>query len=174
MSSPPSAGGRDFSPSAPAVPTPQPILTAKRSSKPALRSAAYLVIATLGLVAFILGLGDLRRQRNAVAQAKWHAGVFQARVGEGKALPLNLAPETPPEGAAQMIRLESLPHDAAMNLRGTTQPIIAAWTAPVLQVLRRDGRAVLLFHEGRFEVRWMTLRRFEELRARQTAARIAP
>lgn len=131
------------------------------------RSAAYLAMASLGLLLFILGLGDYRRQRNSLEQAKWHAAVYQRRLSDGSALPLNLEPEMPPEDAPPMIKWEFLDRDAARALRGGGEAIIAAHTAPVLQVLRRDGRAVVFFKDGRFEVRWVPLGLFETLSAAQ-------
>jgi len=131
------------------------------------RPIAFLAIASIGLFAFILGLGDVRRQRNALNQALWHAGVFQKRVGGARALPLNLEPEAPPEGATQMIELEWLDRSAVQRLRETGGSIIAAQTVPVLQVLRRDGRAAILFQDGRFEVRWLPLTQFNALLSQQ-------
>ena len=135
-----------------------------RTRKSPLQSTAVLVIAFLGLVSFILGLGDFRRQRYAVEQARWHAANYQRRMAEGSLLPLNLEPETPPGGATQMIALEWLDRQAALAARQRRGRIIVAQTAPISQVIRRDGRAVIFFQDGRFDVAWLSLAQFNALR----------
>lgn len=128
-----------------------------RSRRSLLKSSIYLVLAFAGLISFILGLGDLRRQRYALEQARWHAANFQKRVGDGGLLPLNLEPPPPPSGASQMIALEWPDHAAASALREKSGRIIVARTVPITQILRRDGRAVIAFEKGRFDVQWLPL-----------------
>ncbi len=135
--------------------------------KDVVRTAAVLCLAAAGLVAFILGLGDYRRQRNSLAQLRWHATNFERRIGEGGALPLNFEPEVPPEGRQKMIPLESLDRQAAARLRGSDRPILVAQTVPILQVFGRNGRAVMTFNKGKFAVGWMTLPQFDALHAAQ-------
>jgi len=122
-----------------------------------------LLIATGVLVAFILGLGDFRRQRFALAQLRWHADNYERRIGVGGVMPLNFDPDIPPEGRQRMIPLESLDRQAAATLRGIDRPILVAQSVPIVQVFGRKGRAVMTFSKGKFAVEWMTLRRFEEL-----------
>ena len=135
--------------------------------KDVVRTAVVLCLAAAGLVAFILGLGDFRRQRNSLAQVRWHATNFERRIGEGGALPLNFDPEVPPEGRRKMIPLESLDRQAAAKLRGSDGPIIVAQTVPILKVFGRNGRAVMTFRGGKFSVEWMTLPRFDAVYAAQ-------
>ena len=126
-----------------------------------------LCVATAGLVAFILGLGDFRRQRNALAQVRWQATNYERRIGTGGLLPLNFEPDVPPEGRRRMIPLEWLDHQSAGMLRGSDRPIIVAQTVPILQVFGRNGRAVMIFRAGKFSVEWMALPRFDEVYAAQ-------
>ena len=122
-----------------------------------------LLIATGALVAFILGLGDFRRQRNALAQLRWHANNYEHRVGAGGVMPLNFEPDIPPQGQRKMIPLQWLDRASAAKLRGGDRPVMVAQTVPILQVFGYDGRAVMTFKGGKFTVEWMTLPRFEAL-----------
>lgn len=131
-------------------------LTQTRTRPSPLRSALLLLIALGGLVCFILGLGDIRRQRYAVEQARWHAAQFQKRVGDGGLLPLNLEPEAAPTGVTQMIPLQWPDHQAASALRERTGKILVAQSVRISQSIRSDGRAVIFFDKGRFEAVWMT------------------
>ena len=126
-----------------------------------------LCLATAGLVAFILGLGDFRRQRNALAQLRWHATNFERRIGAGGVMPLNFDPDVPPEGQRKMIPLQWLDRASAVKLRGGDRPVMVAQTVPVLQVFGYDGRAVMTFKAGKFSVGWMTLPKFDAVYAAQ-------
>lgn len=121
-----------------------------------LRSGILLGLALSGLMVFILALGDARRERYAVEQARWHAVQYQSRVGESGVLPLNLEPAPAPSGAAPMISLVWPDLQTASSLREKKERILVAWTVVVSQTIRRDGRAVIVFDQGRFDARWMT------------------
>ena len=131
------------------------------------RTALMLLIATGALVAFILGLGDFRRQRNALAQLRWHANNYERRIGAGGGMPLNFDPDIPPEGQRKMIPLQWLDRASAAKLRDSNRPVMVAQTIPILQVFGYDGRAVMTFKGGKLTVEWMTLPRFEALWAAQ-------
>lgn len=132
------------------------VLTRTRTRTSPLRSAVLLLVALTGLVCFILGLGDVRRQRYAVEQARGHAAQYQQRVGDGGMLPLNLEPAPPPDGVRPMISLEWPDHRTAGVLRERSGRILVAQTVRISQSLRRDGRAVIFFEKGRFDAGWMT------------------
>lgn len=131
------------------------------------RTAVLLCLATGALVAFILGLGDFRRQRNALAQLRWHSNNYDRRVGAGGMMPLNFDPDVPPEGQRNMIPLQWLDRTSAAKLRGVDRPVMVAQTIPILQVFGYDGRAVMTFKGGKFTVEWLTLPQFETLWAAQ-------
>jgi hypothetical protein len=135
--------------------------------KDATRTALLLLIATGVLVAFILGLGDFRRQRFALDQLRWHANNYERRIGAGGVMPLNFDPDVPPEGQRKMIPLQWLDRASAAKLRGGDRTVIVAQTIPILQVFGYDGRAVMTFKGGKLTVEWMTLPRFEALWAAQ-------
>ena len=126
-----------------------------------------LCLATGGLVAFILGLGDFRRQRNVLAQLRWHANNYERRIGAGGVMPLNFDPDVPPEGQRKMIPLQWLDRASAAKLRGGDRPVMVAQTVPILQVFGYDGRAVMTFKGGKFTVEWMTLPKFDAVYAAQ-------
>ena len=126
-----------------------------------------LCLATGALVAFILGLGDFRRQRNAMAQLRWHANNYERRIGPGGVMPLNFEPDLSPDGQRQMIPLQWLDRASASKLRGVDRPVMVAQTIPILQVFGYDGRAVMTFKGGKFTVEWMKLSRFNALWAGQ-------
>ena len=127
------------------------------------RTAVLLLFATGALVAFILGLGDFRRPRNALAQLRWHANNYDRRIGAGGVMPLNFDPDVPPQGLRKMIPLQTLDRASAAKLRAGDRPVIVAQTIPILQVFGYDGRAVMTFQSGKLFVEWMTLPQFEVL-----------
>lgn len=45
----------------------------------------------------------------------------------------------------------------------TSDPAIVAVTAPVQLVLMEDGRAVIVYHQGKLEAAWMTVSRFDKV-----------
>jgi len=131
------------------------------------RKAVLLCLASAALVAFILGLGDFRRQRNALAQLRWHANNYERRIGAGGVMPLNFDPNVPPEEQRKMIPLQWLDRASASKLRGVDRPVMVAQTIPILKVFGYDGRAVMMFKGGKFTVEWLALPRFEALWAEQ-------
>ncbi len=131
------------------------------------RKAILLCLATAALVAFILGLGDFRRQRNALSQIRLHANNYERRIGAGGVMPLNFDPDVSPGGQRRMIPLQWLDRAAASKLRGVDRPVMVAQTIPILQVFGYDGRAVLIFEGGKFSVEWLTLSQFEAQWAKQ-------
>lgn len=119
------------------------------------RNSVVLLFAAAALLVFIAVLGDWRRVNNALAQAATHAEFFQTRVGEGGLLPLNLEPDIPPEQRDKYFRMEWLSSDEALRLRSTREPVLAAQSVALPRLVGEDGRAVILFHEGRFRATWM-------------------
>ncbi len=136
-----------------------------RRRKSILRSVLVLAVATIILFVFILVQGDIRRRQRNVDQAFWHAGTLAERAGETGVLPLNLEPVPTPGRQPGMF--EWVDRDDARHLRNSDERVIAAYTVRPLQLLLRDGRAVIVFERGRFDVEWMTLSRFDELFAAQ-------
>ena len=134
---------------------------------PILRLVFLLVLATAAFTLFSLGLGDLRRKDVAISQARRYAEQLQATVDEATVLPLNLRIEVLPGMKTRMFAVESLSPQHARLLRGSDQPVIAAWTVPISRRLASDGRAVVFFEAGRFNSRWLTLSQYDELAAAQ-------
>jgi hypothetical protein len=136
-----------------------------RRRRSILRSAAVLAVATIILLVFILALGDIRRRNRAIDQARWHVGVLEERAGGTGVLPLNLEPAASPGRSRSMF--EWLNRDDARHLRASDRRVIAAYTVRPLQLLLRDGRAVVFFAAGRFDVQWVPISQFDELLAAQ-------
>jgi len=130
--------------------------------KDSLRTLLVLVVAAGGLLAFIAALGDFRRQQNALAQMQWHVGTYGMRMGETAQLPLNLEPDVAPERQSKMIKVHWISPDDARTLRESTGPVIAMYSVPLPRALATDGRAVVIFEEGKFHVAWMSLEAFDE------------
>ncbi len=126
-----------------------------------------LLIATSVLVAFILGLGDFRRKRFAIAQLRWHADNYERRIGAGGVMPLNFDPDVSPLGQRKTIPLQWLDRASAGRLRSVDRPVLVAQTVPILQVFGYDGRAVITFKDGKLTVEWMTLPQFDSFYAAQ-------
>lgn len=133
------------------------------------RSVVFLSICTAALLVVILASGDFRRSQRAMEQMRWHASVLTGRVGPSGLLPLNLEPAPAPERLSGMFRIEWMPRDDARLLRGSGKRCAVAQTGALLQVLGREGRAVLFFENGDFDAEWMTLDQFDEQFAKQQA-----
>ncbi len=141
-----------------------------RPHTPILRPIIVLAVGTIVLFLLVLVARDFRWRQRAVAHAEWHAVTLSKRVGEAGALPRNLEPLPVPAGSPRTVDLEWLTRDQAHLLRGVGRRLVVAQTAAPPQLLAPDGRAVIFFENGRFEVEWLTLARFDELRAARQAA----
>jgi hypothetical protein len=128
-----------------------------------------LLVATVVLFAFILVQGDVRRRQRAMGQARRYVAALVNRLGEPGALPLNLDPAPAPDRSEGTSSIEPLSREDARLLRASGQRVVAAQTRPVFQVLLPGGRAVVFFADGRFDVEWLSLAKFDELYAAQQA-----
>ena len=63
---------------------------AKRRKRVA-RAFVFLAAATIGLILFIVAMGDLRRHKTAIALGEAYIAKVSPRVGNQQILPLNLA-----------------------------------------------------------------------------------
>ncbi|MGB2984336.1 MAG: hypothetical protein WBE26_00520 [Phycisphaerae bacterium] len=147
--------------------SPHDAVKLSRRRTPVSRSVIILVVGTVALFVFILVQGDLRRRQRAMEQAHLHAAALAKRVGEAGALPLNLELLPTPERKAKTYRVEQLSRQDARHLRKSGKRVIVAQTVPLPQVLTPDGRAVIFFEGGKFDVEWLTLPEFDELYAAQ-------
>ena len=132
-----------------------------------LRSVFLLLLATVALFVFILVQGDARRRQRAMSQAQWHAANLAQRLGDTKALPLNLEPVRDPARTGEVSRVEWLSRDDALRLRRSDKRVLAAQTVSLPRVLAPDGRAAIFFEGGKFYVKWLTLPEFDRLYAAQ-------
>jgi len=128
-----------------------------------------LLLAIVALVAFIALMGDARRSRNCLHQAELHAATLADRAAPTNVLPLNLDPSPPGSSDPTALDFDWIAMSEARVLRGTDERVVVAWSIPVLKFFGRDGRAVIFFHQGRFEARWLTLSEFEQAQAAQAA-----
>ncbi len=133
------------------------------------RSVVLLLVCAGVLLVFIALLGDWRREHNIRTRLDEHAAIYAARLGEGSTLPLNLELDVPRDPKSRLIEAWISPADAAL-LRGRPDPVLAAWTVPIVRVLGTDGRGVIMFEGGRFESKWLTLEAFEKTLAEQSRA----
>ena len=129
------------------------------------RSAFFLVLCTIVLFVFILVQGDIRRRQRTVDDAQSYASVLTERIGETGALPLNL--ELPDDHPPPSCLFRQLNRRDTHLLRQSDERIIAAYSSPVTRVFAPDGRAVLLFTDGRFDVDWLSLDEFDRAQAAQ-------
>ena len=144
-------------------------LPAARRRVRILSSVVLLLLAAATLIVFIGVLGDIRRQSNALLQAERHAATYAGRAEGTGILPLNLEPEAQDESGAGMIPIEWLGPDEARLLRKCRERVIVARTVPVVKAMGRNGRAVVFFRNGQFDVEWVTLSEFDELHTAQRA-----
>ena len=127
------------------------------------RSAGLLAFATIALVLFIVGLGDVRRKSVALEQVRTHADVLETRRQAVGALPMDLAPDTPPDQLKATAGSEFLAPSEVRWLRNHPDRVWVFASKPVARILASDGRAVIFFQAGRFVVEWMTLAEFTHL-----------
>ncbi|MCH9003352.1 MAG: hypothetical protein IIC02_12330 [Planctomycetes bacterium] len=143
---------------------------AKRRKR-VVRTLALLAVATVGLIVFILVMGDLRRHEGAFALAEAYIVQVSQRVGQQHALPLNLAfrvDEKPGESPAARPKLEWLTRYEALLLRRSDRRVLAAQTQPILRRLMTDGRVVVFFEKGVFSSDWISLGAFDRFITAQT------
>jgi hypothetical protein len=143
------------------VPTPT-------KSPPLLRSVVFLLLSAGALLIFIALLGDWRREHNILAQVEAHAAEYATRMSEGGVVPLNLELNVSRDPKSRLMDAWLSPDEARM-LRGADRRILAAWTVPMPRVLGADGRGVIFFELGRFNVEWVPLHQFDVLLAGQNA-----
>lgn len=132
-----------------------------------LKSVVVLAVATVALLGFMLALRDLRWRQRAMEQAQWHADILAERVGDAGVLPLNLGRTPTPGQTGTGLRLERLSRPEARVLRDSDQRVLVAQIIAPRLTLARDGKAVVLFEDGRFVVEWLTLSELERVRAAQ-------
>ena len=143
---------------------------AKRRKRVA-RTLTLLAVAAVGLILFILVMGDLRRHEAAFALAEAYIDQVSQRVGQQNDLPLNLAFRTAEElgkSAAVRPKLEWLARDEAWLMRRSDRRVLAAQTHPIRRRLMPDGRVVVFFEKGVFSSDWISLDVFDQFVAAQT------
>lgn len=143
---------------------------AKRRKR-VVRTLTLLAVATVGLILFILVMGDLRRHEAAFALAEAYIDQVSQRVGQQHALPLNLAfrvDEKPGESPAARPKLEWLTRYEALLLRRSDRRVLAAQTQPIRRRLMTDGRVVVFFEKGVFSSDWVALGVFDRFVTAQT------
>lgn len=149
---------------------PDDSLPAKRRKR-VVRTLSLLAVATVGLILFILVMGDLRRHERAFALAEAYIAEVSQRVGQQHALPLNLAfrvVENLGESPAARPKLEWLTRYEALLLRRSDRRVLAAQTRPILRRLMTDGRVVVFFEKGVFSSDWISLDVFDRFITAQT------
>lgn len=143
---------------------------AKRRKR-VVRTLSLLAVATVGLILFIVVMGDLRRHEAAFALAEAYIDQVSQLVGQQHDLPLNLAfrvDEKPGESAATGPKLEWLTRYEALLLRRSERRVLAAHTQPILRRLMTDGRVVVFFEKGVFSSDWISLSAFDRFVTAQT------
>lgn len=158
-----------LSPSAKTVSVPSVAVETTRK-KSAVRQLVFLAVATIGLIIFILVMGDLRRKSAAMTRAQSYAAELSGRIGAGGALPLELSPHALVDSPSQTYRFESLGRDDAFRLRKSAVPVLAAWTGMIRADVLSKGRAVIMFEHGAFRVAWTGETAFHFQLERQTSA----
>lgn len=127
-----------------------------------------LLIGAIVLMVFNFLLGDFRRKQNAIAQAQLHAQHYTRLAGESGLLPLNLEPKIDDTKTTRMFQMEWLSSDQVRKFRTSDTPVIIAQTVELPQLLTTYGRAVILYHEGNYTTKWMTLSEFDQQITQQT------
>lgn len=133
-----------------------------------IRTIINLVIFTAILLVFIAWLGDWRRRHNVDTLMRTQMEEYAARTAEGGLLPLNLQPSLPLDPASRLVDAWLSPEEV-QALRSADHEVMVAWTIPLVRALGADERAVIFFQRGTFQLRWIPLKEFSTLYARQIA-----
>lgn len=121
-----------------------------------------LMIVAVVFIVFNFLLGDFRRKQNAIAQAQLHAQHYARLAGESGLLPLNLQPKIDDDETTRMFRMEWLSSDQVRKHRNSDTPVIIAQTIELPLFLSTNGRAVILYHKGKYTAHWMTIPKFNQ------------
>ena len=92
---------------------------------------------------------------------------YVTRMADTDQLPLNLEPDVSLERQSRMIKVHWISRNDARTLRSGTGRIITTYSTRMPQVLARDGRAVVVFEDGKFNVEGLNLASFDEALAAQ-------
>lgn len=131
-----------------------------------IQSLIWLVLLAAVLLVFIGWLGDWRRRHNIDTLMTGQANVYASMTTDAGALPLNLKPTLPLDPSARLIEAW-VTADEARLLRGSTDEVLVTWTVPLVRALGRNERAVIVFHQGAYSVRWIPLAEFNNRYGRQ-------
>lgn len=137
-----------------------------RRRRSLLTNLVVLAVAAAALLCFIAVVADVRRAGNAMRQATIQAEHFTLIMQGTGALPLNLEAYVPEGGDPRLVAFDWISTGDALKLRGTPEPVLAAWSPPVFQLFGPEGRAVVIFEAGEFTGQWM---RNDEFLARRAA-----
>ena len=132
------------------------------------RSIGFRIIAASIVIAFVCFVGDVRRKRIAVNQMDRYATALNATIGETGVIPLNLEPKQLLDSDHVPIDMTTLTRSQVACLRERDSLFIPAWTVRLIQVLGRNGRAIVTYQEGRAVQEWITESTFATRYAAQT------
>ena len=133
-----------------------------------LRSSLTLLAGAVALTLLVMLMRDYHRRIQLLDGAREYAEMLaRVRVGDSGALPLNLEATDELKEVAGKLRLEWLSHAEALQLRDSSRPVIVVWSAVLPMWLGRDGRGVIVFHEGRLTAAWLSNQVFEQRQAAQ-------
>lgn len=127
------------------------------------RSLLGLFLGVAILFFFLAWHRDNNRRTRAILQAEAYVDSIRPRAADTNALPLNFRPGDLLDPAApEMTNMRWLPRDAALELRGKSGPHIVAFTGPITLFFAADGRAVVWFDKGDWNVEWLYLPEFKK------------
>ncbi|MHC5109161.1 MAG: hypothetical protein ACYTHJ_04705 [Planctomycetota bacterium] len=117
------------------------------------------------VIVFILVTGDLRRRTVPLGQAEVYASMLSERQGETSSIPLNVSLDVPQEARVGLYNFDHLTREQARMLRGSSGPVLLAYTREITRIILSDGRAVVLFDNGEITSRWLGTEEFRDLLA---------
>ncbi|HNQ24040.1 MAG TPA: hypothetical protein PKK06_13215 [Phycisphaerae bacterium] len=120
------------------------------------RTLVHLGAGVIALVVLAVVLRDEHCRRSALQFAERYRRMLeQERFNESGLLPLRLEPNEKLATRTPVWRWEWLEREAASRLRQSEGPVIVAYGGSQGLWLARDGRAVLIFHNRRLDVKWL-------------------
>ncbi|MCK4658432.1 MAG: hypothetical protein KAV82_02830 [Phycisphaerae bacterium] len=125
-----------------------------------LRGVLLLVVVGVVYAVAVVWHRDTVRIRAAVQKLEFVQRALQARVDADGRLPMKM-PKTDPEGNPLPVKsFTYLTADDIRALREHEGAAMVVYSTPVGAGLKQDGRAVIIYEQGKCRVRWFTMPEF--------------
>ena len=146
---------------------PPPVVAVKRSPRRFLRSSVLMLFGAALLCVFVTLNRDKNIERHFLASTSERAGQIRAHWARAHALPVELEDLS---GSARRAPLESYADaDTRFYAMRAEGPVMIGYTPMAPMVATYNGRAVILFDQGKVTTKWVNEGEFKRIQRRQDA-----